>query len=119
MLVKKSRSRVMLKHAEDIFSGTQCFNQWSSVSFFLSAALSVFSVAISVLLFATTTYATDSAIDKAKERAEEIHEIAISDVIFVQEELKAHYYQNIQIIELLKDIRDLLQEQQAILVEKE
>ena len=49
--------------------------------------------------------------EDAQERAEEIHKIASSDAIFVEEELKALYYQNVQIIELLREIRDLLQVQ--------
>jgi len=35
--------------------------QWPSVSFFFSVALSVFSVVLSVLMFATATYAEDKA----------------------------------------------------------
>ena len=41
-------------------------------------------------------------------KAKEIHELASSDVIYVQDELKALYYQNLQIIELLKQIREIL-----------
>ncbi len=44
----------------------------------------------------------------AARKAREIHDLATSDVIYVQDELKALYYQNLQIIELLKQIRDVL-----------
>ena len=44
----------------------------------------------------------------AAKKAKEIHELASSDVIYVQDELKALYYQNLQIIELLKEIRQVL-----------
>jgi hypothetical protein len=47
-------------------------------------------------------------IDEAQKKAEEIHKFASSDTIYAQEELKAIYYQNMQIIELLKQIRELL-----------
>ena len=56
-------------------------------------------------------YAQEAVREEAQKKAEEIHEIASSDVIYHNEELKALYYQNIQIIELLKDIRGLLQAQ--------
>ena len=46
----------------------------------------------------------------AEEKAKEIHQLANSDVIYSQEETKAIYYQNIQIIDLLKQIRDILEQ---------
>lgn len=46
--------------------------------------------------------------EDAEKKAEEFHRRAMSDVIFIDEELKALYYQNIQIISLLKEIRELL-----------
>jgi len=52
-----------------------------------------------------------SAEEDAQQKAEEIHTIASSDVIYTDQELKALYYQNLQIIDLLKEIRDLLQQQ--------
>ena len=45
-----------------------------------------------------------------EERAGEIHRVASSDTIYEQAELKALYYQNVKIIDLLKEIRDLLKE---------
>ena len=46
--------------------------------------------------------------DTAEDKAKEIHRLASSDVIYQDQETKAIYYQNVQIIELLKQIRDLL-----------
>ena len=46
--------------------------------------------------------------EDAEERAKQTHQLAASDVIYSQEETKALYYQNLQIIDLLKQIRDLL-----------
>lgn len=46
----------------------------------------------------------------AEEKAKEVHQLANSDVIYSQEETKAIYYQNIQIIDLLKQIRDILEQ---------
>jgi len=50
------------------------------------------------------------ATEKAREKAEEIHKITSTDTIYTQQELKALYYQNIQIIELLKEIRNILEQ---------
>lgn len=44
----------------------------------------------------------------AGDRAKKIHELASSDVIYTDQESKALYYQNVQIIDLLTQIRDLL-----------
>lgn len=44
----------------------------------------------------------------AAERAQELHRLASSDVVYQDQEIKAIYYQNVQIIDLLKQIRDLL-----------
>ncbi len=62
-------------------------------------------------LHITQIYAQTEVAEDAQAKAEEIHRIAISDVIYTDEEVKALYYQNIQIIELLKEIRSLLQQQ--------
>ncbi len=50
----------------------------------------------------STTYS------EAEQKAKEIYEEADSDVIYLQNVLKSLYYQNIQIIELLEDIRALM-----------
>ena len=56
-------------------------------------------------------YAEDEATPvDAEDTANEIHKVASSDMIYAQEESKALYYQNLKIIELLKEIRDLLKE---------
>ena len=44
----------------------------------------------------------------AEDKATQLHKLASSDVIYQQEETKALYYQNQQIIGLLKEIRELL-----------
>ncbi|MFH1753081.1 MAG: hypothetical protein ABH875_02760 [Candidatus Omnitrophota bacterium] len=43
--------------------------------------------------------------------ATEIHEKVGTDVIYTEQEIKALYYQNIQVITLLREIRDLLRRQ--------
>ena len=48
--------------------------------------------------------------ETAAEKAKQTHELASSDVIYSQEETKALYYQNLEIIDLLKQIRTLLDE---------
>ncbi|OGW83371.1 MAG: hypothetical protein A3C47_03300 [Omnitrophica bacterium RIFCSPHIGHO2_02_FULL_51_18] len=58
-------------------------------------------------LHVSSASAGESMGDAAR-KAQEIHELATSDVIYVQDELKALYYQNLQIIDLLKQIRDIL-----------
>ena len=60
-------------------------------------------------LFSSSICAADS-FNEAGKKAEEIHEHASSDIIFTEAELKALYYQNIQIIELLKEIKELLRQ---------
>ena len=53
-----------------------------------------------------TSYAEDSS--SAEDKAKELHRLASSDVIYQDQEIKALYYQNLQMIDLLKQIRDLL-----------
>lgn len=64
---------------------------------------------ISWILTSGLAFAQDSAED-AERKAEEIHQRALSDIIFVNDELMALYYQNIQIISILKEIRELLRQ---------
>ncbi len=47
-------------------------------------------------------------LSQAADKAREYHTLASSDVIYTQDEMKALYFQNIQIIDLLTQIRDLL-----------
>lgn len=60
-------------------------------------------------------FAVDDAMGSgdAAEKARKAHEMAATDIIYQQEEWKAMYYQNIQIIQLLKEIRDSLQTMRA------
>lgn len=49
--------------------------------------------------------------DEAQKMADEIHKKVATDIVYTDQEVKALYYQNIQIIELLKEIRNLLRQQ--------
>lgn len=62
-----------------------------------------------VFLFASPLYAQE-AYEEAAKMADEIHKKVATDVIYTEQETKALYYQNIQIIELLKEIRELLRQ---------
>ncbi len=71
-------------------------------------------VILFIMFFAshiTISFAKEERMSEAEKKAKEIHGIVSSDVIYANEELKALYYQNIQIIELLKQIRNLLGQQ--------
>jgi hypothetical protein len=69
--------------------------------------MSRFSI-LTALFFAALTPAAFAEDDfmPAEEKARRAHELAASDVIYEQENFKALYYQNQQIIELLKEIRE-------------
>jgi hypothetical protein len=64
---------------------------------------------VMTFLFPWTAMAQNDEIDDAAENALKSHELASSDMMYQQEEFKAMYYQNIQIIQLLKEILDSLQ----------
>ena len=66
---------------------------------FFTLVLTIFSVASAF---------AEISIDDAEEKARKAHQLSESDVIYQQEDYKALYYQNIQIIQLLKDIREEL-----------
>ena len=71
------------------------------------------SVIISVLLgllASAVVFAQDEDVylDDPIESARKAHELAASDVIYQQQDLKALYYQNLQIVQLLEQIRDSL-----------
>ena len=70
----------------------------------------IFIFTLFVFVTHTSAFAMDDDIDEydAAEKARKAHEIASSDVIYQQEEWKALYYQNMQIIRILKEIRDTL-----------
>ncbi len=65
-----------------------------------------FSIIILSLFLIPCAFAEEAV--NAEQKAKEIHELASSDVIYTAEEPKALYYQNLQIIDLLAQIRDLL-----------
>ena len=67
------------------------------------------SVIAGLLIFQENSYAGMSS-DEAERKAAEIHQKASSDVIYVDSEAIAIYYQNIQIINLLKENNELLKQ---------
>lgn len=79
------------------------------VRFIRKIAFLLFFVYLLSIVTGGSVFAYDSEED-AERKAEEFHRRAISDVIFIDEELKALYYQNIQIISVLKEIRELLRQ---------
>ncbi len=56
-------------------------------------------------ILSSTAHAAIS-IEVAEQKAKEAHDLASSDVIYQEQDFRALYFQNIQIIELLKEIRD-------------
>lgn len=72
-------------------------------------------LSVSVLLLA---FSTEAAVLDAESEAKRYHELATSDIVYTDEELKALYYQNKTIIELLRDIKKLLGQQLIQLKEK-
>ena len=64
--------------------------------------------AVLVLLWAAPVPARseDEDFSGPEEKAAQAHELAMKDVVYAQEDFKALYYQNIEIIGLLKEIRD-------------
>ncbi len=65
----------------------------------------VFTMFVPVLTWAEDELDPTSAAEKARKS----HELAGSDMIYQQEDFKALYYQNMQVIQLLKEIRDSLE----------
>ncbi|MBN2482746.1 MAG: hypothetical protein JXD21_00930 [Candidatus Omnitrophica bacterium] len=64
----------------------------------------VYTVSTSQFSFAQTDF------EDAQRKAEEIYKEADSDVIYLDNVMKSLYYQNIQIIELLKEIQGLMKQ---------
>ena len=60
----------------------------------------------SLFLSAVSCAFAQEDLSDVEEKARGAHELAMSDVIYEQENFKALYYQNEQIIRLLKEIRD-------------
>ena len=54
-------------------------------------------------------YGEDMSGSVAEEKARQAHEKAASDFVYQSDEWKALYYQNVRMIQLLKEIRDSLQ----------
>ena len=69
----------------------------------------VFAAVFLILAFRVAAEDGDAGGYGAEFKARQAHEKATSDIIYQNEEWKAMYYQNAQMIELLKDIRDSLQ----------
>ena len=67
-----------------------------------------YSVLVTFLFVSGAAFAQDISFEEAEQRAQKAHDVASSDMIYQQEEWKALYYQNIQIIQLLQEIRDSL-----------
>lgn len=51
----------------------------------------------------------EMSFEAAEEKATEAHKLAASDVIYQEQDWKALYYQNLQMISLLKDIKGELE----------
>ena len=69
----------------------------------------VASLLLAMTVFIIVPAFADDTQSDAEQKAQAVHKLATSDMIYSQEEVKALYYQNVQIIDLLKEIRDLLQ----------
>lgn len=53
----------------------------------------------------TTPVFAEMSFEDAEDKAAEAHKLAASDVIYQEQDWKALYFQNVQIISLLKDIK--------------
>ena len=70
--------------------------------------LGIFFIVFSLGFFSLTgiVFGEDFSSETAEQKAQEAHDLAASDMIYQQADFKALYYQNIQMIDLLKEIRD-------------
>ena len=66
-------------------------------------------VHITLFLCGDLAFSQDT-FEEAKEMAETIHKKVVTDIIYTEQEIKALYYQNVQIIRLLEDIKNLLRQ---------
>ncbi len=73
--------------------------------------INVFLVIALINILACWQGHSESSYDEAGRKAKEIHDIAATDVIYTDQELKALYYQNVQIIRILEEIKELLRRQ--------
>ncbi len=71
--------------------------------FFICSLLSIVYGLWSPAVFAEMSF------EAAEEKAAEAHKLAASDVIYQEQDWKALYYQNLQMISLLKDIKQELE----------
>ena len=71
--------------------------------------LAMFFMAIFVFIVLMDRISAESMRD-IKEKAASYHEKATSNFVYLDSEMTAMYYQNIQIIDALEQIRDLLKE---------
>ena len=70
-----------------------------------------FVVATLLLAMTNVVFALDEdeeVVDVAARKAQRAHDLAASDMIYQQEDFRALYYQNQQIITLLKEMSDTL-----------
>ncbi len=74
-----------------------------SALFFVIGLLSIVYSLQSPMVFAEMSF------EDAESKAVEAHSLAASDVIYQQQDWKALYYQNVQMISLLKDIKGELE----------
>ncbi len=58
------------------------------------------------MLWGVSVFAAQYSFQEAGAKAKEYQDLSQSDIIYAQESSKALYYQNIQIIQLLSEIRD-------------
>ncbi len=61
-------------------------------------------------LLASVPCRAEEDFSTTEEKAQKAHELAASDVIYEQHDIKALYYQNQRIIELLEEIKDEIHE---------
>jgi len=73
-----------------------------------TAVLLTFFYLFAAMKFMPASFAMSDG--EAEQKAGEYHKLASKDVIFIDEELKALYYQNVQIIGLLREMKQLLRE---------
>ena len=69
------------------------------------------SLGVILMMGVSTQTWADENVDQthASEKAQEAHDLSASNNIYAQEDFRALYYQNIEVIQLLKEIRDSLE----------
>lgn len=79
---------------------------------------SVFLILAAINVFACCPGYGEASFDEAGRKAKEMHDIASKDIIYTDQELKALYYQNVQIIRILEEIKNLLRQQISAIRER-